>query len=1079
MWNGQQFTSPNQDLGPGSTIQQLSVLPTITNTTSNLSGNTKAVLLVTGFLNLGGSGNVSAALYNGTTWIPYLVASASDGAPGVFGRVFFKSYSMSVHNRRYMAVPFVILVSIASSLGVTFVLILASLVVLGVKRRQEAKVECAQPWTYAGKPPLAPDALLDMLTSGALATTGLYALSGGAGGDHDLDHSNEKGSNGSPLRSNQIDAVQDNDDGDDDGSTYGGAALGAGAALAAGATTMRNVTPSNGKPMSPPPAAYMSNPSSAFDGPYNATSREMATVPPPLNTQRSSLSTNPFRVSSPMIGMAYTDSPTSQQQQDTLASRGIVQGDVRWTDVNQDTSTLTYQNLPTNSQLQQQQQQPNTAMMTTMTMPVMSLAQIERFTHDSVLWPNNDETQQRQQNLGQQPGQQPVMWTHTTPERGQAMVTNNNASGDGIQQQPGQQSGQQPVMWAHTTPERGQAMIANNNTSGGDLQQQQQLEQQPVTWTHTVPERGQALVTNNNMDGSDIQQQPPQQPAQQPVMWTNTVPERGQAMVTSNNATDSTLFSLPPSHNNSYDHPTAIGVTAGFGAAVVAAAAMGARSSTLSVSTTSSSVDQQPRAATRAVTPSPFSTYTSALNYQSINDSHEHTASQDEGESDENRIRWTHFDTENSQDRLVINQVSNTTPSMYSQYSLGDYLGGSPMPSTHDLGTTTTAGTTTDGASTASALGLSGDGLSSDPDIARWTTAPSQQQQPPSDDVAAVPPLPVSMLNNSSSSHEEEDRPGSSMDRTTYTSGLRFSSVVLPDDVALPRKQSTSSSFDSSSSRRSSTVSSLASSYHQTINDFSHPQTTSNNISSQQKSTNDVFSEQQQQPLSSSTTTTTNQHSTTNSSNTAQPPPLETFDTSTSEFRWSDIVASSSPIQTTSTLPLPIHPQSSSSPLDISSSPPSAAAAATAATATAATAHSALDGRAASKKMIQDYFSSRDTTTNTASLPDTLSAKRQKYKSDFKRAMQAALENNSKGNATCSQEQPYLYVAKFDFSAREHGELGFEKGDPIIVIDAEDDIWWMGYKDFKVGKDFDDDDDEPPQGVFPSNYVERATFLPY
>lgn len=37
------------------------------------------VLLATGFINLGELGNVSAAFYDGQTWIPYLVTSDADG----------------------------------------------------------------------------------------------------------------------------------------------------------------------------------------------------------------------------------------------------------------------------------------------------------------------------------------------------------------------------------------------------------------------------------------------------------------------------------------------------------------------------------------------------------------------------------------------------------------------------------------------------------------------------------------------------------------------------------------------------------------------------------------------------------------------------------------------------------------------------------------------------------------------------------------------------------------------------------------------------------------------------------------
>ncbi|KAG1102962.1 hypothetical protein G6F42_017286 [Rhizopus arrhizus] len=122
----------------------------------------------------------------------------------------------------------------------------------------------------------------------------------------------------------------------------------------------------------------------------------------------------------------------------------------------------------------------------------------------------------------------------------------------------------------------------------------------------------------------------------------------------------------------------------------------------------------------------------------------------------------------------------------------------------------------------------------------------------------------------------------------------------------------------------------------------------------------------------------------------------------------------------------------------------------------------AIDGRAASKRMVEEYLTSKKMTP-TANTDDS---KKSKYKSDFTSVMEAAIKNNTESDVA-TEEKPHLYYAKFDFSAREHGELGFEKADPIIVVDSSDDIWWMGYKTDKSDGSF-------IQGVFPSNYVEIA-----
>ncbi|KAF9208091.1 hypothetical protein BGZ49_009786 [Haplosporangium sp. Z 27] len=56
-----------------------------------------------------------------------------------------------------------------------------------------------------------------------------------------------------------------------------------------------------------------------------------------------------------------------------------------------------------------------------------------------------------------------------------------------------------------------------------------------------------------------------------------------------------------------------------------------------------------------------------------------------------------------------------------------------------------------------------------------------------------------------------------------------------------------------------------------------------------------------------------------------------------------------------------------------------------------------------------------------------------------------------------------FYYAKFQFRAREIGELGFKAGERILVVDMSDDIWWMGV--------IQDPNGHQVHGVFPSNYV--------
>jgi len=58
------------------------------------------------------------------------------------------------------------------------------------------------------------------------------------------------------------------------------------------------------------------------------------------------------------------------------------------------------------------------------------------------------------------------------------------------------------------------------------------------------------------------------------------------------------------------------------------------------------------------------------------------------------------------------------------------------------------------------------------------------------------------------------------------------------------------------------------------------------------------------------------------------------------------------------------------------------------------------------------------------------------------------------------------YYAQFPFKATEPGELEFEEGDKIYVLDNTDELWWMGMVD-------NGPDVPPSQGVFPASYVSR------
>ena len=86
-WVGTQFKSIGDTLGTQTTILGLSVLPLNKAEAQNELLDPKMVLLVTGQLNLPTFGNTSAALFNGTTFSPFILSTSGNG-PGSLSQLF-------------------------------------------------------------------------------------------------------------------------------------------------------------------------------------------------------------------------------------------------------------------------------------------------------------------------------------------------------------------------------------------------------------------------------------------------------------------------------------------------------------------------------------------------------------------------------------------------------------------------------------------------------------------------------------------------------------------------------------------------------------------------------------------------------------------------------------------------------------------------------------------------------------------------------------------------------------------------------------------------------------------------------
>lgn len=107
------------------------------------------VLLVTGQLDLPDFGNASAALFNGTTFEPFVLTSTSDGGAGSLSQLISSKTASLKGSGGGHSKGIVILVSLCAALGVLFLIILIGFIIDRVQRRRQGY--SAIPASYTDK----------------------------------------------------------------------------------------------------------------------------------------------------------------------------------------------------------------------------------------------------------------------------------------------------------------------------------------------------------------------------------------------------------------------------------------------------------------------------------------------------------------------------------------------------------------------------------------------------------------------------------------------------------------------------------------------------------------------------------------------------------------------------------------------------------------------------------------------------------------------------------------------------------------------------------------------------------------
>ncbi|KAF8513096.1 cortical protein marker for cell polarity-domain-containing protein [Hysterangium stoloniferum] len=123
-WNGLTWKTLDSTLQPATSISQLAMVPLRDTHAANGIIEPDRMLLISGTLESNAFGNASSALFDGSAFYPFLVASSSTGGPGFVSQIFHSFSSFSFSQRHFLPIGVVILISVAMATGIVFLLLL-------------------------------------------------------------------------------------------------------------------------------------------------------------------------------------------------------------------------------------------------------------------------------------------------------------------------------------------------------------------------------------------------------------------------------------------------------------------------------------------------------------------------------------------------------------------------------------------------------------------------------------------------------------------------------------------------------------------------------------------------------------------------------------------------------------------------------------------------------------------------------------------------------------------------------------------------------------------------------------------
>lgn len=128
-------------LGPGTSIRGVQVMSLTSNHDNTNLVPKDEVLMLIGNINLASYGNASAALFNGTTFTPFILTNRQDGNQGSIGKMFVSNpQNFITSHTKHLALGIVVVIGLFISLGIIFLLVLFGVLMERNRKRREGYV---------------------------------------------------------------------------------------------------------------------------------------------------------------------------------------------------------------------------------------------------------------------------------------------------------------------------------------------------------------------------------------------------------------------------------------------------------------------------------------------------------------------------------------------------------------------------------------------------------------------------------------------------------------------------------------------------------------------------------------------------------------------------------------------------------------------------------------------------------------------------------------------------------------------------------------------------------------------------